>query len=317
MNYYGLLKLDFFNQNEYCSSEYYYINVFIKVIFFVFLVYYHYLKIPIIKLPVDIDNCYNFSTFEENIDFSDFSTDVKVIALYFPRFQNISGSFRGLKIVLNEWKNMNITTLTSNTSYHYPRVPGDQLEYLGYYDCRDEEMVSKQVELAKSHGIYGFGIFYYWFSGKKFLYKTADLFLQSKAIDFPFMLIWRNEDYKRRFLGYENDVYLVQNYSKNDPHKFMKDIKKYLVSERYIKMKGKPVLGIYDPSTIPDLIKTLLNIRKEANALNIGDIYILATSNKIPRMAMRFLDAAYDLPPMEFYQYRSAKKINIIFIILV
>ena len=308
MNYYGLLKLDFFNQNEYCSSEYYYINVFIKVIFFVFLVYYHYLKIPIIKLPVDIDNCYNFSTFEENIDFSDFSTDVKVIALYFPRFQNISGSFRGLKIVLNEWKNMNITTLTSNTSYHYPRVPGDQLEYLGYYDCRDEEMVSKQVELAKSHGIYGFGIFYYWFSGKKFLYKTADLFLQSKVIDFPFMLIWRNEDYKRRFLGYENDVYLVQNYSKNDPHKFMKDIKKYLVSERYIKMKGKPVLGIYDPSTIPDLIKTLLNIRKEANALNIGDIYILATSNKIPRMAMRFLDAAYDLPPMEFYQYRSAKK---------
>ena len=308
MNYYGLLKLDFFNQNEYCSSEYYYINVFIKVIFFVFLVYYHYLKIPIIKLPVDIDNCYNFSTFEENIDFSDFLTDVKVIALYFPRFQNISGSFRGLKIVLNEWKNMNITTLTSNTSYHYPRVPGDQLEYLGYYDCRDEEMVSKQVELAKSHGIYGFGIFYYWFSGKKFLYKTADLFLQSKVIDFPFMLIWRNEDYKRRFLGYENDVYLVQNYSKNDPHKFMKDIKKYLVSERYIKMKGKPVLGIYDPSTIPDLIKTLLNIRKEANTLNIGDIYILATSNKIPRMALRFLDAAYDLPPMEFYQYRSAKK---------
>ena len=73
---------------------------------------------------------------------------------------------------------MNITTLTSNTSYHYPRVPGDQLEYLGYYDCRDEEMVSKQVELAKSHGIYGFGIFYYWFSGKRFLDKTADLFLE-------------------------------------------------------------------------------------------------------------------------------------------
>ena len=308
MNYYGLLKLDFFNQNEYCSSEYYYINVFIKVIFFVFLVYYHYLKIPIIKTAIDIDNCYNFSTYEENIDFSDFSTDVKVIALYFPRFQNISERFRGLKIVLNEWKNINITTATSNTSYHYPRVPGDQLEYLGYYDCRDEEMVAKQVELAKTHGIYGFGIFYYWFSGKKFLDKTADLFLKSKVIDFPFLLIWRNEDYRRRFLGYENDVFLVQNYSVNETGRFMKDIKKYLVSKRYIRMKGKPVLGIYDPSTIPDLRKTLLAIRKEAKNQKIGDIYLLATSSKIPRMAMRFLDAAYDLPPTEFYQYRTLKK---------
>ena len=207
MNYYVLLKLDFFIQNDYCSSEYYYINVFIKVIFFVFLVYYHYFNISILKIPVDIDNCYNFSTYEENIDFSDFSTDVKVIALYFPRFQNNSERFRGLRIVLNEWKNIIITKITSNTSYHYPRVPGVQLEYLGYYDCRDEELVSKQVELAKSHVIYDFWIFYYWFSGKKFLDKTADLFLQIKIINFSFMLIRRNEDYRRRFLGYENDVF--------------------------------------------------------------------------------------------------------------
>ena len=308
MNYYGLLKLDFFNQNEYCSPEYYYINVFIKVIFFVFLVYYYYLNIPIIKMPIDIDNGYNFTNYEENIDFSEYSTDIKVIALYFPRFQNISERFRGLKIVLNEWKNINITTQTSNISYHYPRVPGDQLEYLGYYDCRDEEMVAKQVELAKSHGIYGFGIFYYWFSGKKFLDTTADLFLESKVINFPFFLIWRNEHYYRRFLGFENDLFLVQNYSINDTGRFVKDIKKYLVSKRYIKIKGKPALGIFDPSTIPDLRKTLLLLRKEAKDNGIGEIFLLATSSRIPRVAMRFLNAAYDLPPMESYLYRYMKK---------
>ena len=27
----------------------------------------------------------------------------------------------------------------------------------------------KQVELAKSHGIYGFGVYYYWFSGKRLI----------------------------------------------------------------------------------------------------------------------------------------------------
>ena len=298
MNYYGLLKLDFFNQNDYCSSEYYYINVFIKVIFFVFIVYYHYLDIPIIKMPLDIDNGYNFSTYEENMNFSRFSTDIKVIALYFPRFQNISERFRGLKIVLNEWKNMNITTATSNVSYHYPRVPGDQLEYLGYYDCRFEDMVLKQVELAKSHGIYGFGIYYYWFSGKKFLDKTADLFLESKVIDFPFFLIWRNEDYKRRFLGFENDVFLVQNYSLNETGHFVHDIKKYLLSKRYIRIKNRQVLGIYDPSVIPELRKTILAIRKEAKSRGIY-LYLLSTSNKIPRVAMSFFDAVFDLPPLD------------------
>lgn len=308
MNYYGLLKLDFFNQNEYCSPEYYYINVFIKVIFFIFLVYFYYLNIPIVKMPIDIDNCYNISSYEENIDFSDYSTDVKVIALYFPRFQNISERFRGLRIVLNEWKNINITTQTSNISYHYPRVPGDQLEYLGYYDCRDEEMVQKQVELAKMHGIYGFGIFYYWFSGKKFLDTTADLFLESKVIDFPFLLIWRNENYYRRFLGFENDLFLVQNYDINETSAFVKDIKKYLVSKRYIRIRGKPAFGIFDPSTIPNLRQALLLFRKEAKKNGIGDVFLLATSSKIPRVAMRFLDAAYDLPPMEFYQYKTVRK---------
>ena len=313
MNYYGLLKLDFFNQNEYCSSEYYFINVFIKIIFFIFLVYYHYLDIPIIKMPINIDNCYNFTQYEENIDFSEYSTNVKTIALYFPRFQNISERFRGLKIVLNEWKNINITTLTSNMSYHYPRVPGDQLEYLGYYDCRDEDMVLKQVELAKSHGIYGFGIFYYWFSGKAFLDKTADLFIESNKIDFPFMLIWRNENYKRRFLGFENDVFLVQNYSSKEIGLFVKDIKKYLVSKNYIKINNKPAFGIYDPSSIPNLGKSLLKFRRKAIKMEIGELFIIATSNKTPRLALRFFDAVYDLPPTEYYQYQTIRKTSYFF----
>ena len=131
------------------------------------------------------------------------------------------------------------------------------------------------------------------------------------------MLLWRNEDYKRRFLGFENDVFLVQNYSQKDASKFIKDIKKYLVSKKYIRIKGKPALGIFDPASIPDLKKTLINLRKEAKKNKIGEIYILATSNKIPRMAMRFLNAAFDLPPMHFYHYRNRKKISFIIIIQV
>ena len=290
MNYYSLLTFDFFSQNELSYSEYYYTNIYIKVIFIIFLIYFNSSYETGQRLTLDIDNHYNITKYEQNIDFSNYSTDIKTIALYLPRFQNISERFRGLKIILNEWKNINITTLTSNTSYHYPRVPGDEEVYLGYYDTRYEKMVKKQVDLAKSHGIYGFGIFYYWFSGKKFLDETIDLFLESKKIKFPFFLIWRNEDYRRRFLGFENDVFLVQKYNLNNIDKFVNDIKKYLISPKYIKIQNKPIVGIYDTSSIPEIKTFLVKLRKEARKQEIGEIYILAASERIPRMVVKCID---------------------------
>ena len=307
MNYYALLTLNFFKENELSYSEYYYVNIYIKVIFMIFVICFNASSVAIPRLPVDTDNHYNISEYEQNIDYSNYTTDIKTIALYLPRFQNISERFRGLKIVLNEWKNINITTLTSNLSYHYPRVPGDEEGYLGYYDTRYEPMVKKQVDLAKSHGIYGFGIYYYWFSGKKFLDETIDLFLESKKIKFPFFLIWRNEDYKRRFLGFENDVFLVQKYDLKDVPNFVNDIKKYLISPRYIKIKNKPVVGIYDPSAIPNLKNFLVKLRTEAKSQGIGEIYILAASKNIPRLVINLIDAAFDLMPMEYHQYKYLK----------
>ena len=307
MNYYSLLTLDFFSQNELTYSEYYYANIYIKVIFLIFLASFESTYVPIPRLPLNIDNQYNITQYEKNIDFSNYSTDIKTIALYLPRFQNISERFRGLKIILNEWKNINITTLTSNTSYHYPRAPGDEEGYLGYYDTRYEKMVKKQVDLAKSHGIYGFGIFYYWFSGKKFLDETIDLFLESKKINFPFFLIWRNEDFRRRFLGFENDVFLIQKYNIKNIDKFVNDIKKYLISPRYIKIQNKPVIGIYDPSSIPEIKTFLVKLRLEAKKQGIGEIYILAPSERIPRMVINFIDAAFDMNPTEYHQYKNLK----------
>ena len=307
MNYYSLLTLDIFSQNELSYSEYYYANIYIKVIFLIFLICFGSTYVPEPRLPLDIDNQYNVTEYEQNIDFSNYSTNIKTIALYLPRFQNISERFRGLKIVLNEWKNINISTLTSNVSFHYPRAPGDEEGYLGYYDTRYEKMVKKQVELARSHGIYGFGIFYYWFSGKRFLDETIDLFLESKKIKFPYFLIWRNEDYKRRFLGFENDVFLVQKYNIKNIEKFVNDIKKYLISQYYIKVQNKSIVGIYDPASIPEVKLFLIKLREEARKQGIGEIYILASSERIPRMVINFIDAAYEMNPKEYHQYKYLK----------
>ena len=126
--------------------------------------------------------------------------------------------------------------------------------------------------MAKSHGIYGFGIYYYWFSGKRLLEKPLDLFLNNKDIDFKFLLIWANEDWTRRWNGYEGKVLIKQEYKKSDPYDFIKDIKKYIIDERYIKINNKPILGIYEPKKIPNLSNTISIWREESKNIGIGEL---------------------------------------------
>ena len=47
---------------------------------------------------------------------------------------------------------------------------------------------------------------------------------------------------------------------------FINDIKKYLISPKYIKIQNKPLVGIYDPASIPEVKSFLVELRKEARA---------------------------------------------------
>jgi len=191
--------------------------------------------------------------FEKNIDFSNFTTDIKAIALYLPQFHLIKENNKWWGMGFTEWYNVRNAKPLYN-DHHQPRIPGDNIQYLGYYDLTDEETIKKQVELAKAHGIYGFGIYYYWFSGKRLLEKPLDIFLNSKELEFKFLLIWANEDWTRRWNGYEGKILIKQEYKENDAINFIKDIKKYIIDERYIKINNKPIIGLYEPNKIKNRI---------------------------------------------------------------
>ena len=69
--------------------------------------------------------------------------------------------------------------------------------------------------------------------------KPVDLFFKDKSIDFPFCFCWANENWTRTWDGLVDDVLIKQDYKKDDYRKFIKDIKKYLLDDRYIKIDGK------------------------------------------------------------------------------
>ena len=277
------------------------IYFFLKFSIFLFLLSIIYINIEN-EIIVNIDNNIDEKLYESNLNFSKYSTQIKVIALYYPNYQNID-----INISFNEWTIINHSRpLLSN--HHQPRKPGDINNYLEYYDSGNPQTILKQIDLAKSHGIYGFGIYYYWFSGKKLFEKTIELFLENKNINFPFFLIWKNEDYKRNIYEYNKTIFIKQNYKKGDFNKFIKDISKYLISQKYININRKPLLGINDIRKIPNFKENLLTLRKTAKTLGIGEIFILSAFNNINDKILQILDAAYELPPTLYYRHQESKK---------
>ena len=199
-------------------------------------------------------------------------------------------------MTLNEWEN--IINIKSLFSSHYQPRNFDE----GYINLENNytkfELIKKQITLAKKHGIYGFGINYYWFSGKKLYDEPINIFLENKEINFPFFLIWKNDKYEFNCEEINKSIIIENFYEPNDTFIFISDTKKYLTSKKYIKINNKPILAIYEPFIIPNLIIFLSNLRKHAKNSGINKIFILATKNKTKDLnSTTFFDYFFEYPP--------------------
>ena len=268
------------------------------------------------KSTTYIENDNKISEYQENIDFSNLYTTIKTIALYLPQFHIIVENNKFWGKGFTEWTNVK-KSRPRYQGHHQPRIPGDAHSYLGYYDLTNIKTIEKQINLAKSHGIYGFGIYYYWFSGKMLLEKPINIFIKNSYLNFHFLLIWANENWTKRWDGRDKEILIKQEYKKNDPINFIKDIKKYIKDERYIKIENKPVIGLYEPMNIPDLQNTMKIWRQKSREFGIGEIFILISinQNKIHDLQnLNLFDAFYEFPPRNsFRNNKIYKKITLIY----
>jgi hypothetical protein len=170
--------------------------------------------------------------------------------------------------------------------------------YISRYNLK--LILKKQIELAKSHGIYGFAIYYYWCSGKTIFDIPLTLIYRNKR-NFHYMLVWKNE----KVTNENNETILEEKYEKNDSEKFIKDIKKYLIDKLYIKINQKPLIGIYNIKGIPNLRDTIYQIRQKAREFEIGQIFIISCLNGLNISEiknMNIFDGVYKLPPKDLIE---------------
>ena len=110
---------------------------------------------------------------------------------------------------------------------------------------------------------------------------------------------------------------MKQEYKLKDPINFIKDIKKYLIDKRYIRIDGKPILGLYEPNKVPNLREVIKIWRQKSRQFGIGEIFILISINynKLEKFQnLNLFDAAYEFPPRNsFHNHRIPGKKTLIY----
>ena len=220
---------------------------------------------------------------------------IRPIAFYLPQFyptpENDSWWGKGF----TEWTTVSQAKPLFKGHYQ-PHLPAD----LGFYDLRIPEIMEEQAAMAKDAGLYGFMFYHYWFHGKRFLDLPVNNMLKSGKPNFPFCLCWANESWTKVWTGKANQVLQKQEYSFEDDKKHISYLCREVFNDpRYIKIKGKPLFGIWERKEIPILAKTVLIWQETAKEFGFPGLYLVSLdclSDSVDP-ALNNLDAVAEIVP--------------------
>ncbi len=218
---------------------------------------------------------------------------VKLIAFYLPQYHPIPENDAWWGKGFTEWTNVS-KAVPQFVGHYQPHLPGE----LGFYDLRVQDVQRRQIELAKNYGIYGFCFYYYWFAGKKLLSLPLERFIQDSEIDFPFCICWANENWTRRWDGYENDVLIRQDHTVATELKFIQEIIPLLKHPNYICIDRHPIIIVYRVDILPDPRRTAKLWKEKCLSAGIEEPYLIAAQTfgfTDPRTVG--FDAAVEFPP--------------------
>ncbi len=233
---------------------------------------------------------------------------MRVISFYLPQYYPTPENDAWWQPGFTEW--INVGRARPLFKGHYqPKVPSD----LGYYDLRISDVREKQAKLAKEAGIEGFCYWHYWFNGKRLLDRVFSEVVDSGKPNFPFCLCWANHSwYKKNWDPTKpNKLLIEQTYpGEHDYISHFEALISAFKDNRYIKVDGRPVFGIYKPLDIPDLPLLVNTWNKMAIENGLPGIYFFGFTfeeNQIPLLKKLPLNSiVFDYMLSTFREYESS-----------
>lgn len=264
------------------------------------------------------DDFVEYTTYDSTQKF-----DVRLIALYLPQFHPFAENNNWHGKGFTEWFN-STKAKPLFTSHHQPKLPID----VGFYDLTHDDVMYRQIELAKNYGIGGFAFYYYWFSGKKLMDKPLNNFLNNKELDFPFCIHWANESWSKRWDGGGKELLIKQEFNRADFKPFAEDLFTYFKDKRYIRINNRPLFIVYRPAIFSQelFIEFTKYLRSYARQNNEEEPYIIATKqfnfwedpknwgldaitdfdiNNIPGLATKDIPLVADDLKVKIYDWKS------------
>jgi hypothetical protein len=183
---------------------------------------------------------------------------IEPFAIYFPQFHEIEENNINFYKGFTDFENLKVQEKIEPICNLI--TPMNNL--LGYYDLKyDKDIIDKQVFLAKSFGLKGFGIYYYWFSentvGKnKMVFKDViDRFFQKDYDGFEVFFMYCNESWTKNpaFSVDENNNYKIQNtFNQETILENLNNLLPYFKHNNYKKIDNKPVFTLHHPFEMED-----------------------------------------------------------------
>ena len=216
-----------------------------------------------------------------------------LLAYYLPQFYPVPENDVFWGNGFTEWTNLQ-RALPRYAGHYQPRIPRD----LGHYRLDQPGTLQRQVALARGAGLHGFVFYHYWFNGRRLMDGPIEALLADPTIDFPFCLMWANENWTRRWDGGDDQVLLSQDYRESDEPALLADFARCFADPRYIRLQGRPLLMIYRPRLIPDTAATIVRWRQRfRNDHGCDPVFVMAQSFGDTDPRPFGMDAAVEFPP--------------------
>jgi len=230
----------------------------------------------------------------------------RIFAFYLTQYHPISQNDLVWGKGFTEWRNVTKAFPRFFGHYH-PKLPADS----SFYDLRLKQNIVDQIELARRHDVNGFCFYYYWFSGERVLEQPLDIFLQEKdQADFPFCILWANENWTRKWDGLSKDVIIGQKYNQSDQLRFISDVEPLLLDPRYERVNGAPLLIVYRPDDLPDCQQWVTTWREYWRRQGHGELHLVCVQF-LPDTNPRDygFDGMLQFPPNGFPNHGTHQKI--------